>query len=95
MNPTLLNAREVGRMLIIGGNKGYGSSNKVLYVDECMNCLILHSKLNTGRVGHSAIMVHNKDVYVIGGYNADKNEWLASVEACMDTFDPEIPPVWQ
>lgn len=78
-------------MIIIGGTKGYGSCNKVLVVDECMNSLIFHSKLNIGRVGHSAVLVNNKDVIVIGGYNAEKNQWLASVEACNDAFNPDIP----
>ena len=68
--------------MIIGGNRGYRASNKVFYVDECMNSLILHSKLNVGRVGHGAVLVRNKDVLVIGGYNTDKNEWLSSVESC-------------
>lgn len=51
--------------------------------------------MNIGRVGHSAVLVNNKDIYVIGGYNADKNEWLASVEACIDAFNPDIKPEWQ
>ena len=73
LNPTLLNSKELSRLMIIGGNKGYRASNKVYYVDECMNSLIKHSKLKTGRVGHGALLIHNKDVFVIGGYNADKN----------------------
>ena len=77
--------------MVIGGNKGYGSSKKVFNVDECMNSLILHSKLNVGRVGHAAILVNNKDVLAIGGYNANSNEWLASVECCVDAFDPDVP----
>ena len=28
-NPTLVNTKETGRLLITGGNKGYRSSNKV------------------------------------------------------------------
>jgi hypothetical protein len=52
-----------------------------------MNSLILHSKLNIGRVGHAAVYINNKDIYVIGGYNADKNQWLASIEICPDAFD--------
>lgn len=75
--------------MIIGGNKGYRSSNKVYYVDECMNSLIKHSKLNVGRVGHGALLINNKDVYVFGGYNTEKNEWLASVECCRSAFEPE------
>jgi len=38
-NPTLVNTKETGRLLIIGGNKGYRSSKKVYQVDECMNTL--------------------------------------------------------
>ena len=89
LNPTLLNAKELSRLMIIGGNKGYRASNKVFYVDECMNSLILHSRLNVGRVGHAALLINNKDVYVVGGYNNDKNEWLASVEACQNAFESE------
>lgn len=72
-------------------------------VDECMNTLKLHSRLNVGRVGHAAVYINNKDIYVIGGYNADTNSWLASVETCYDAFnnlavgeDGEIlqQPVW-
>lgn len=73
LNPTLLNTKELGKLIVIGGNKAYHSSKKVLVVDECMNSLILHSKMNIGRVGHSAVLVNNKDIYVIGGYNSDKN----------------------
>lgn len=72
---------------MIGGNKGYRSSDKVFQVDECMNNLLFHSKMNTGRVGHSAVLVRNKDIYVVGGYNSDKNEWLSSVESCADAFE--------
>lgn len=50
--------------------------------------------MNIGRVGHSAVLVNNKDMYVIGGYNADKNEWLSSVEACFDAFNPGIRISW-
>ena len=73
--------------MIIGGNKGYKSSKKVFLVDECMNTLMLHSKLNVGRVGHAAVYINNKDIYVIGGYNADSNQWLSSVETCYDAFN--------
>ncbi len=59
--------------MLIGGNKGYRSSCKVYSVDECMNNLKKHSKLGIGRVGHSALLIKNKDIYVIGGYNSDKN----------------------
>jgi hypothetical protein len=52
-----------------------------------MNSLIFHSKMNQGRVGHSVVLVGNKDIFVIGGYNSDKNEWLASVESCADAFE--------
>lgn len=85
-NPTLVNTKETGRLLIIGGNKGYRSSNKVYQVDECMNTLKRHSRLNIGRVGHAAVYINNKDIYVIGGYNADTNQWLSSVETCYDAF---------
>jgi N-acetylneuraminic acid mutarotase len=95
--PTLVNTKETGRLLIIGGNKGYRSSNKVYQVDECMNTLKLHSKLTVGRVGHAAVYINNKDIYVIGGYNSDSNQWLASVETCVDAFSasPEEPPRWE
>lgn len=86
-NPTLLNTKETGRLCIIGGNKGYNSSRRVLQIDECMNKMNLHSKLNIGRVGHAAVYINNKDIYVIGGYNQNKNEWLASVEVCYDAFN--------
>ena len=79
---------------MLGGNKGYRSSNKVYYVDECMNCLIKHSKMLTGRVGHSALLIKNKDIYVIGGYNSDKNEWLKSTEACFDAFEDQTKKQW-
>ena len=72
-NPTILNAKEISRLVLIGGVKGYRASNKVFYVDECMNSLILHSRLSIGRVGHAALMINNKNMYVIGGYNADEN----------------------
>ena len=49
--------------------------------------LNLHSKLNFGRVGHAAVYINNKDIYVIGGYNSTKNQWLASVETCYDAFN--------
>ncbi len=67
----MLNTKELGRLLLLGGNKSYRSSNKVYQVDECMNCLIKHSKMNIGRVGHSALLIKNKDIYVVGGYNSD------------------------
>jgi N-acetylneuraminic acid mutarotase len=51
-----------------------------------MNTLNLHSKLKTGRVGHAAVYLNNKDIYVIGGYNATSNKWLSSVEVCHDAF---------
>lgn len=86
-NPTLVNTKETGRLLIIGGNRGYRSSQKVYLVDECMNTLQLHSRLKTGRVGHAAVYINNKDIYVIGGYNADENKWLSSVEVCYDAFN--------
>lgn len=94
-NPTLLNTKETGRLMIIGGNKGYRSSNKCYQVDECMNRLNLHSKLSVGRVGHAAVYVNNKDIFVIGGYNADKSLWLSSVETCYDAFNQDIKPRWQ
>jgi hypothetical protein len=59
-----------------------------------MNNLIYHSKMNLGRVGHSALLIRNKDIFVIGGYNSDKNEWLASCEACVDAFEPDVTPEW-
>lgn len=80
--------------MIIGGNTGYRSSRKCFYVDECMNKLLLHSKLNIGRVGHAAVYINNKDIYVIGGYNSNKNQWLASVETCYDAYNPETQPEW-
>jgi N-acetylneuraminic acid mutarotase len=52
-----------------------------------MNTLQLHSRLKTGRVGHAAVYINNKDIYVIGGYNADENKWLSSVEVCYDAFN--------
>lgn len=86
-SPTLLNTKELGKLIIVGGNKGYRSSKKVYIVDECMNNLILHSKLNTGRVGHSVVLVNNQDIFTIGGYNSNNNQWLASVEKCSDAFN--------
>ncbi len=77
-----MTTKETGRLLLVGGTKGYSSSNKVYQVDECMNTLNKHSKLHTGRVGHAAVYVKNKDIYVIGGYNADSNQWLRSMEIC-------------
>jgi N-acetylneuraminic acid mutarotase len=38
-----------------------------------MNTLILHSRLNVGRIGHAAVYINNRDIYVIGGYNANTN----------------------
>ena len=69
-NPTLVNTKETGRLLIIGGNRGYRSSRKVFQVDECMNALIVHSRMNFGRVGHAAVYINNRDIFVIGGYNS-------------------------
>lgn len=43
--------------------------------------------MKVGRVGHSAILIKNKDLYVVGGYNTDNNEWLKSVEMCPDVFE--------
>lgn len=37
----------------------------------CMNTLLKHSEMKVGRVGHAAVYINNKDIYVIGGYNAD------------------------
>lgn len=58
--------------------------------------------MNVGRVGHAAVYINNKDIYVIGGYNADQNNWLRSVEVCFDAFayvgskDKEVqPPTWE
>jgi len=82
----VVTTKETGRLLLVGGTKGYSSSNKVYQVDECMNTLNKHSKLHTGRVGHAAVYVKNKDIYVIGGYNADSNQWLRSMEICQDAF---------
>jgi N-acetylneuraminic acid mutarotase len=82
----VVTTKETGRLLLVGGTKGYRSSNKVYQVDECMNTLNKHSKLNVGRVGHAAVYIRNKDIYVIGGYNADTNEWLKSIEICQDAF---------
>ena len=81
-NPTVVTTKETGRLLLVGGTKGYRSSKKVYQVDECMNTLNFHSKLNIGRVGHAAVYIRNKDIYVIGGYNADTNQWLKSIEIC-------------
>ena len=72
-NPTFLNTKELGKLLLLGGNIGYRSSNKVFQVDECMNNLKKHSKMSIGRVGHGCLLIKNKDIYVIGGYNSDKN----------------------
>jgi hypothetical protein len=94
-NPTLVNTKETGRLLVIGGNKGYRSSNKVYQVDECMNTLNLHSRLNVGRVGHAAVYINNKDIYVIGGYNADNNKWLSSMEVCYDAFSGDSEHKWE
>ena len=52
-----------------------------------MNNLIKHSKLSVGRIGHAALLLNNKDIYVIGGYNSDKNLWLKSTEACFNAFE--------
>ena len=69
-----------------------------------MNTLNKHSRLNYGRVGHAAVYINNKDIYVIGGYNADSNSWLGSMEVCYDAFnqagtigdDEKAPqPVWE
>ena len=92
--PTLLNTKETGRLLIIGGNLGYRSSRKVYQLDECMNTLIQHSKLRVGRVGHAAVYINNKDIFVVGGYNSNTNQWLASVETCYDAFNVEQAPEW-
>lgn len=70
-SPTLVNTKENGRLLITGGIDGYSSSNQVFQVDMCMNTLLRHSEMNVGRVGHAAVYINNKDIYVIGGYNAD------------------------
>jgi hypothetical protein len=70
-NPTLVNTKETGRLLIIGGNRGYSSSDMVYLVDECMNTLRHHSTLTIGRIGHAAVYINNKDIFVIGGYNSD------------------------
>jgi N-acetylneuraminic acid mutarotase len=51
-----------------------------------MNTLNKHSELNVGRVGHAAVYINNKDIYVIGGYNANSNKWLKSMEVCYDAF---------
>jgi N-acetylneuraminic acid mutarotase len=59
-----------------------------------MNTLNLHSKLQIGRVGHAAVYINNKDIYVIGGYNSNKNQWLASVETCYDAFNLDQKPEW-
>lgn len=50
--------------------------------------------MKVGRVGHSAILIKNKDLYVVGGYNTDNNEWLKSVEMCPDVFEDQNPK-WQ
>jgi len=42
--------------------------------------------MNLGRVGHAAVYINNKDIYVIGGYNSNENKWLASVELYQDAF---------
>jgi N-acetylneuraminic acid mutarotase len=70
-----------------------------------MNTLILHSRLNVGRIGHAAVYINNRDIYVIGGYNANTNKWLASVETCYDAFNSapaggdgglvQQPPHWE
>jgi N-acetylneuraminic acid mutarotase len=85
-NPTVVTTKETGRLLLVGGTKGFRSSRKVYQVDECMNKLNKHSLLNVGRVGHAAVYVRNKDIYVIGGYSADRNEWMKSIEVCQDAF---------
>ena len=92
--PTLLNTKETGRLLILGGNKQYRSSKRCYLVDECMNKLNLHSKMSIGRVGHAAVYINNKDIYVIGGYNADDNLWLTSTEVCYDAFNLGLKPTW-
>ena len=43
--------------------------------------------MNIGRVGHSALLLKNKDIFVVGGYNSENNEWLKSTEACFDAFE--------
>ena len=90
-NPTFLNTKELGRLMLLGGNQGYRSSNKVYYVDASMNNLIKHSKMLIGKVGHSALLLRNKDLIVIGGYNSDKNEWLKGTEVCQDAFEEPNP----
>jgi hypothetical protein len=70
-SPTLVNTKENGRLLLTGGLSGYNSSNQVFQVDMCMNSLNKHSEMNVGRVGHAAVYINNKDIYVIGGYNAE------------------------
>ena len=57
-----------------------------------MNSLVKHSKMSIGRIGHSALLLNNKDIFVIGGYNCDKNLWLKSCEACIDAFEPDTIP---
>ena len=84
--PTLVNTKENGRLLITGGNDVYYTSNKVYQVDMCMNTLEEHSTMNVGRLGHAAVYINNKDIYVIGGYNSQADYWLRSVEVCYDAF---------
>jgi N-acetylneuraminic acid mutarotase len=101
-SPTLVNTKENGRLLISGGIFGYSSSNQVYQVDMCMNTLQKHSEMKIGRVGHAAVYINNKDIYVIGGYNADQNKWLRSVEVCYDAFayvtakkEEAVVPHWE
>ena len=47
--------------------------------------------MGIGRIGHGALLIKNKDIYVIGGYNSDKNEWLKSTECCSDAFEDTKP----
>jgi hypothetical protein len=43
--------------------------------------------MEIGRTGCAALLLKNKDIYVIGGYNSDSNKWLKSTEVCFDAFE--------
>jgi hypothetical protein len=83
-----------GRVLICGGDDGYGNTRSAEIYDPTTNTFSAAAPMNTARVGHGAVLLTNAAwstprVYVVGGsYSLTANELYDPVANTWTSKDP-------
>ena len=85
---TVLSLKE-GRIFFIGGSIFDKTSSCFIEYLEEWNMIYPHSNMNIERQNHWACFC-NSNIYAIGGYNFDKNEWLNTIESIKLPERPQI-----